>query len=84
MLTKLVLSATPNGACKLVEVPFSWRQGEPLPRNAFELTFPSGGEALRALAERGRKQNRIHVPRPERKPEPSPPAALSQAEQTQP
>jgi hypothetical protein len=67
VLTKLVLSATPNGACKLIEVPFSWRQGDALPLDAFELTFPSGGEALKALAERGRKQNRVHVIKPERK-----------------
>jgi hypothetical protein len=67
VLTKLVLSATPNGACKLIEVPFSWRQGDALPVDAFELKFPSPVEALKALAERGRKQNRIHVTKPERK-----------------
>lgn len=68
MLTKLVLCATPSGAYKLVEVPFGWRPGDAVPANAFELTFPNAVEALHALAERGRKQQRVHVVRPERAP----------------
>jgi hypothetical protein len=84
VLTKLVLCATTVGACRLVEVPFGWRQGDPLPLGAFELTFPSPVEALKALAERGRKQNRIHVPRPERKPQATPLAEPSPVEQAQP
>jgi hypothetical protein len=68
VLTKLVLYATPSGKHKLVEVPFSWRQGDALPMHTFELTFGSALEALQALAERGRKQQRVHVDRPERSP----------------
>ena len=68
MLTKLVLCATSSGGYKLIEVPFNWRHGDALPQDAFELTFATAVEALQALAERGRKQNRIHISKPERTP----------------
>lgn len=68
MLTKTVLYATPSGDVKLVEVPFSWHHGEPLPADALEQKFATVVEALSALAERGRAQQRVHVPQPERKP----------------
>jgi hypothetical protein len=88
VLTKLVLCATPTGATKLIEVPFSWRPGDALPVNAFELTFSTAIEALQALAERGRKQQRVHVVRPERKSRaselPNQPATQSPAEPAQP
>jgi hypothetical protein len=68
VLTKIVLYATSGGAVKLVEVPFSWQHGEPLPMDAFEQRFSSAVEALQALADRGRAQQRVHVPQPEKKP----------------
>jgi hypothetical protein len=68
VLTKLVLCAGSNGAYKLIEVPFNWRHGDAFPENAFELTFPNAVDALMALAERGRKQQRVHVARPDRPP----------------
>lgn len=67
MLTKTVLCATTDGACKLVDVPFSWKHGEPLPANAIEQRFSSPTDALMELAARGRQQARVHIPKPERK-----------------
>lgn len=67
MLTKVVLYATPSGDVKLVEVPFNWQQGEPLPADALEQRFATADEALQALAARGRAQNRVHVTAPEKK-----------------
>jgi len=68
MLTKTVLCAARGGAVKLVEVPFSWHHGEPLPADAMAQFFPTAGEALSELAARGRQQNRVHVPKPQRTP----------------
>jgi len=66
MLTKTVLCAAAGGAVSLVEVPFAWRHGEPLPADAIERPFPNATEALRELAAHGRNQNRVHVPMPSR------------------
>lgn len=52
---------------KLVEIPFSWQHGESLPGDALEQRFATADEALQALAARGRAQNRVHVPSPEKK-----------------
>ena len=64
MLTKAVLCAGDNGAFKLVEVPFSWQPGEPIPPGATEYSFPTAAEALAALANRGRKQSGVRAPAP--------------------
>lgn len=66
MLTKTVLCAAPAGECKLVEVPFTWQRGEPLPANAFEQRFSSAVDALSELSSRGRRHARVHIPKPER------------------
>lgn len=68
MLTKTVLYATASGEVMLVEVPFSWHHGEPLPPGGLEQRFKTAEEALQELAARGRAQNRVHVPMPEKKP----------------
>ena len=66
MLTKTVLCAAAGGECKLVEVPFTWQHGEPLPANAFEQRFSSAVDALSELSTRGRLHARVHIPKPER------------------
>jgi hypothetical protein len=67
MLTKTVLCAAAGGECKLIEVPFTWRHGEPIPADALERQFPSAGEALSELAARGRLQARVHIDKPARR-----------------
>jgi hypothetical protein len=87
VLTKTVLYATAGGDVKLVEVPFEWQHGEPLPLDALEQRFPTAIEALHALSARGRAQQRVHVPQPERKPKENaatPPAEQSPAAPTPP
>jgi hypothetical protein len=71
MLTKTVLCAGPDGGCQLVEVPFNWRHGEPLPSPRREWHFSTTEEAVRALVRRGRMANPVHVEKPEGKPEPA-------------
>lgn len=66
MLTKTVLCADTGGECKLVEVPFTWRQGEPIPADALEHRFTSAADALSELAARGRRQARVHIDKPAR------------------
>lgn len=75
MLCKTVLCATPAGACTLVEVPFEWQRGDPIPHGALERRFATAVDALSALAEHGRQNNRVHVPRPPAKPALAPPGA---------
>ncbi len=72
MLTKTVLYALPDGACKLVEVAFSWQHGDPLPPDALERYFPNVADAMSDLAARGRSAQRVHVDKPEKKPAPPP------------
>jgi hypothetical protein len=67
MLTKTVVRAQPDGACKLVEVPFSWQHGDPLPVDSIQEPFASVRAALSALAERGRRQNGTLLHQPERR-----------------
>jgi hypothetical protein len=64
MLPKAVLCAGHNGATKLVEVPFSWQHGDPLPPGALEYSYPTAAEALATLANRGRSQSGLDVPVP--------------------
>jgi hypothetical protein len=68
MLTKTVLYALPDGACKLVEVAFSWQQGDPVPGDALERHFPNVADALSELAARGRSAQRVHVDKPGKPP----------------
>ena len=72
MLCKTVLCAAPSGAFTLVEVPFEWQRGDPIPAGALERRFATAVEALSVLAERGRQNNRVHVPRPQAKLTPAP------------
>lgn len=66
MLTKTVLYVLPDGACKLIEVAFSWQHGDPLPPDALERYFPNVADAMSELAARGRAAQRVHVERPEK------------------
>jgi hypothetical protein len=68
VLTKTVLCAEDVGACRLVEVPFTWEHGDPLPQGAAEQWFPTPAAALSAMAARGRNATRVHVEGPPRKP----------------
>ena len=79
MLTKTVLCAAPGGEYKLVEVPFTWQHGDPLPANAVEQRFSSAVDALSELAARGRQQARVHVPTPEPRVKPTAPVRSSRA-----
>lgn len=74
MLTKTVLYALPDGACKLVEVAFNWQHGDPLPAGALERYFPNVEDAMSELAARGRAAQRVHVEKPEKKPQAGKPA----------
>ena len=64
MLTKTVLCADAAGACRLIEVPFKWEHGDPLPAGAIEQWFPTAAAALTEMTARGRAANRVHVASP--------------------
>ena len=61
MLTKRVLCAADEGAYELVEVPFSWQRGDPLPGDAVRYAFQSAAEALADLVNRGREQSGLNL-----------------------
>jgi hypothetical protein len=65
MLTRAVLCADTDGVFTLVEVPFSWQRGDPLPPGTIVSSFQTAAEALATLANRGRMQARVTVPKPE-------------------
>ena len=74
MLTKRVLSADDSGAYELVEVPFSWQRGDPLPEDAIRYSFATAADVLAELVTRGRVQAGLDLQQSET---PEPAAASS-------
>lgn len=64
MFSKTVLYPGADGGCNLIEAPFTWQQGDPLPDFTYQRHFDTAEAAMREMADDGRQTSRYHVPKP--------------------